>query len=536
MSDITIALVTPPGWTLATGGPHLALPLLAGALRRDGHSAYLADWNIEVSKRFGARITEDQARAISDDLDFGSMNGPYSAAQDALLGGLAGTTATWDPQLGYSDSAYDSSDPAAIREALEAPSPIDGVLTDLAQGLLSESRPRIIGFSISVPGQILPCFYAVRALRKCGFRGIIVLGGNVITRLASKMALTWVFDWVDALVVYQGELVLPALCRASEGRDWTTIPNLVWRDGDQIHANSTHVLTPSQFGAPDFRGLPLEDYWGAQFLTAVGSRGCYYGRCSFCSIPYAWGNDGFLGNDTPTAIVQQFETGISRHGIHRFKFIDEALHPGLLSLVADIVIDRGLKVEFEGYARLDQSWLSPRLLSRLSKAGLRKLYVGIEIAGSKNRILLNKSDNADPGKFLTSLSDHGILAHLFCMFGFPGTGEDDAVATVEFALQHEPHIDTLDILPFHYANHTVVPGAIIVDEPERAWALTHRYLPTVPGALSMEGVSELARAYENYVWVTNARWIHPVYRLASPWTPTPTGVEPQRMILCGSSY
>jgi hypothetical protein len=493
----------------------------------------MSDWNLELAKRFGAQISEEHARAASDGL-LQSMNGPYFEAEQALSAILRHSTATWEPQMGYTDAAYDASSPAAVREALSAPGPLDAHLIQLAGQLLSECKPDLIGLGIIVPGQVLPAFYIARALRNYGFGGPIVLGGNVVTRLAPELARDWVFDYFDALIVYQGESVITQLCRASARSQWASIPNLLWRDEGRIRSNTVEVLAPEQFGPPDFRGLPLEDYWGAGFLTAVGSRGCYYGRCTFCSIPYSWGNGGFLGNDTPSAILSQFESGIHRHGVRRFKFADEALHPGLLSRVADLVLERGLDVEFEGYARLDQSWLSPGLLQRLSRAGLRKLYVGLEIAASRNRELLRKADHADPARFLQVLGDNGISAHVFCMFGFPGTGEDDAVATVDFALQHEALIDTLDVMPFYYAKHTQVPGAVVVDRPGKEWALFHEYTPAHAGVLTMPQCADLAHDLESYLWRMNPRWLHPIYRLVSPWTTQSLGCE-EAQSLCGVS-
>jgi hypothetical protein len=446
------------------------------------------------------------------------MNAPYFQAQEGLLASLNGSSARWEPKLGYEDSRYDSCNPQSVRQALLKPCPLDAVLTELATKLLKDCDPGVVGIGIAVPSQILPALYAARALRNCGFSGSIILGGNVVTRLATKMALPWLFDLVDGLVLFQGEIALPAICDAPDRRQWASIPNLVWRDNGAIRTNPTQVLSPAQFGPPDFQGLPIQDYWGTQFLPAIGSRGCYYGRCSFCSIPYGWGNGGFLGNDTAESVVDQLQTGVTRHGIRRFKFVEEALHPGLLLRVADQLIDRGLEVEFEGYARYDQSWFAPGLLQRLSDAGLRKLYLGLELAPSQNRDLLNKADHADPAGLLTALSDHGILAHVFCMFGYPGTGIDDALTTVDFALKHESLIDTLDVFPFYFATHTNVHGVVVKEEPDRDWALEYKYEPALPGVLSMEEVAALTADLETFLWRTTPRWLHPVYRLSSPWT------------------
>jgi len=513
----SVALLMPPGWTLLTGGPHLALPLLAGALRRAGNLVHLADWNLEISARFGARITERSARAISP-LELDSMNAPYFQADRQLLDALAGSSASWEPRLGYQDSVWDCRSPESVRQALAEPGPLDPVMAGLAAGLLRDCRPDIVGINVSVEQQILPAFYAARMLRRAGFEGPVLLGGNIITRLADSIAQPWVFDFVDGLMVFQGEVALDVFCRASGGPDWSSVPNLIWRDEGGIRRNATQTLEPSQFGAPDFQGLPLTDYWGVPFLPAVASRGCYYGKCSFCAIPYGWGNSGFLGNGRAEEVAAQLRYAATRHGVRRFKFVEESLHPGLLLRVADRLMAEGVDVEFEGFARLDDSWLAPGLLQRLSAAGLRKLYLGLELAPSQRRSVLNKADHADPVALLEAMAGNGILAHLFCMCGYPGTGWEEAAETAEFTLRHEALIDTVDVFPFGFATHTSVDGITAKPAPGLDWALERAYEPAAEGVLSMEEVSALTAEIELAFWRQYPHWLHPTYRLVSPWT------------------
>lgn len=518
MSSGCVALLIPPGWTLATGGPHLGTALLAGALLKQSIPVHLADWNLEMARSFGATLTERDAQSACADPNLDSLNYPYFRAQEALNTALGSSSATWDIQQGYSDLRFDRKSPEAIQKALSEPSSLDHPLEALAQRLLEDYDPTLIGISITVPGQLLPAFYAVKALRSVGFDRPIILGGNLVTRLGALMALPWVFDLIDGIALWQGEISIPRIWSERHNREWNNIPNLIWRDRDQIRLNDTCQLAPSTFSLPDFRGLPLKHYWGSRFLTAIGSRGCYYGKCSFCSIPYGWGKGGFLGNDTAENVIRQIESGVSNFGIHRFKFVEEAMHPGLISSVADRLIQEELNIEFEGYARFDRPWMEPGLLARLSRSGLKKLYLGMELARTEARSVLNKADALSFVDLLAALQDHGIKAHLFCMFGYPGTGVDDAIETINFALRHQEIIDSLDIFPFYYATHTIVPGISALNEPNAEWTVEQKYEPTVPGVMTMDEVSLLVQELEDYVWKVNPRWLHPVYRMVSPWT------------------
>jgi len=512
-----VALIVPPGWTLITGGPQIGIALLAGALRPKGIPVSMVDWNIELAGLFGASISEDQARAACAHPVLESLNQPYFQAQQALDAPLSGSSASWDLQLGYSDRQFDHRSASAVFAALQERSALDGPLQTLAAELLNEGHPRVIGLSVTVPGQILPALYAARALRATGFEGRIVLGGNLVTRLGQAMALPWLFDWVDALAIWQGELSLPLLWEKADRRDWQDIPNLIWHDGHELRVNHSRQLEPAEFTLPDFQGLPLDRYWGSRFLTSIGSRGCYYGKCSFCSIPYSWGKGGFLGNDSVGNILQQLTNGVSQFHVNRYKFIEEALHPSLLSAVSTSLQQSDFAVEFEGYARFDRPWMEAGNVRSFARAGLKKVYLGMELARTRTRNILNKSDTADFEDMLSALHDEGIKSHVFCMFGYPGTGVDDAVETIDFALRHEHLIDSLDIFPFYYATHTSVLGIRAVPHQDTEWSVEQSYEPLGEDVLSMNEVAVLVEELEGYLWKVKPAWLHPVYRMVSPW-------------------
>jgi hypothetical protein len=205
------------------------------------------------------------------------------------------------------------------------------------------------------------------------------------------------------------------------------------------------------------------------------------------------------------------------YGVNRFKFIDEALHPRMMHDLASLIEFEGLDFKFEAYLRLEKPWQQREMLQTSAKAGLRKVYLGLELVPSDERDLLAKSDNADPLRLLNELKDAGIKSHVFCMFGFPGTGLKEAFDTIEFALKHQDLIDTLDIFPFYYARHTKVEGVKIIDEPHTGWRVEHRYEPAEPETLHPSKVNILAERLSHIVWNENPQWFHPIYRMYSPW-------------------
>lgn len=514
-----ISLFVPPGWTLHAGGPHIALALLKGYLEAHGVEAETCDLNTGSAVYHKTRITEAEVVASCRRSSADDMNATYFGAEDRLGTIAARYDGTWFAHEGFQRRGCDLGNPEHVREYSREASPftayfLENVIPDIIQ-----RDPKIVGLSIYVPSQLLPTFEFVRLLRQSGYRGFIVLGGNHITRIATDMRLPWVFDLVDGIVTYQGERTLKDLylCLRESGR-LETVANLTWRDSDGvIRTNQTSLLKVPEFAIPDFGDTELDTYWGTPYLPMIGARGCFYGKCSFCAIPFGYGPKNYIGMSPARAVVDAMNSAYRRTGMTRFKFVDEALHPKMLRDMDSLRSEYDADFQFEGYVRFDSNWSSPKFLDLCNRIGLCKAYLGLELAPSESRSVLTKSDKADPLTVLRRMKDLGIRTHIFCLFGFPGTGIEEAVSTVEFTLEHQDLIDTLDIFPFYYARHTKVEGIEAIDEPERTWRSEHRYRATAEGVLGPEDVNALAESLSDIVWAERPEWSHPIYRMFSPW-------------------
>jgi hypothetical protein len=134
--------------------------------------------------------------------------------------------------------------------------------------------------------------------------------------------------------------------------------------------------------------------------------------------------------------------------------------------------------------------------------------------------LLEKKDGADPAAILKNCAVSGVKVHFFCMFGFPGTGEAEAEETIDFVLRNQDLIDTIDVFPWCYAKHTSVPGVQPVIDSREDLALEYSRWSGGGGVLGPEQVLELAGRFEDQIWREVPRFLHPTYRLISPWLTT----------------
>ncbi len=450
------------------------------------------------------------------------MNMVYFNAEDKLMQVAKNYHGEWNLQLGFKYhnwSHYSSKD---IQETLKLDSPFTEYFKTEILPWLEKEEPKVIGFSIASIYQIIPALQLCWMLRRVGYSGIVIFGGNTISRLKEEIIKTpWLFDLVDGFIIFQGELPFLSLSKVVySGKGFSNVPNLIWRDKGVIKENQTiHKQDPNLIPTPDFGELPLEKYWGVNYLPLLAARGCYYAKCSFCSIPYGYGHSGFSGVKDTELVFRDIITLQNKYEMQRFKFMDEALLPKMLMELSDLILNEMIQIEWEGYLRLEQCWLDKVFVNKLGHSGFKKGYFGLELYDENTRNSLKKNDNVkDILVILKNCHYAGIKVHLFCMFGFPGTGRKEAERTIEFILTHRDLIDTVDLNAYTYARHTSVQGTEKILNPHQDWALEYEYAPINDGVLSSKEVDKLVTEMEDIIWEECPRLLHPIYRLVSPWS------------------
>ena len=513
-----VLLIFPPSWTYCTGSAHLSLPLLRSSLSSAGFRVDAWDLNWEFGDTHTSPIRAEDARNACLDGRLEEMNEPFFNAEDRLQQIAKAHRGQWNAQAGFESSIVSADSSISVLQAVDGDSPFRDWFRNVVLPRIEAIDPLLVGISISATQQLFPSMQLCHMLRNSGFRGFIALGGNTISRLWDELRNAQLFETVSGFFRFQGESAIVALAKAlANGQAPQKVPGLLWCDHGIVIENSGLAPVNIQTAvSPDYEGLPVGQYWGANYLTLVAARGCYYGRCSFCAIPYGWGQGGYTGVRSPLLVLRDMKRLAQQHGIRRFKFVDEALSPKFLRELAELIIEAGAKFDWEGYTRFEPAWYQPEFVNLLARSGFRKGYFGLELLPSSGRSLLNKRDDAQPEKLLPSCSAAGIKVHFFCMVGFPGSGVAEAEETVRFLIDNADRIDTADLFPWTYAKHTVVPGVEPLIDPTRDWALEFEHA-SAPTVLSSHDVRKLADACEDIIWNEAPRLLHPTYRLVSPW-------------------
>lgn len=535
---MNIILLFPPGWSLVTGSPHLAIPLLKTVLESNGIDVISRDLNLEAAEYFLATISPDQALKATENYNskmetkdvYGAteaLNEPFFEAEDKIMTAAAKYDAKWNASSGFRFNRLSGSFSEDVFQAIKMDSPFTKYFTNSVMPWIKREDPALVGISIASPSQLIPTLHLCHILKQNKFRGFIVLGGSVISRLLDEFQrMPQLFELVDGLIIFQGEIPLLKLCQTirDNKKNLEEIPNLIWNDKDTIRVNSIETkLDPNAIPTPDFDGMPVGRYWGVNYLPLLGARGCYYGNCLFCDIPYGYGGRNsngslFFGGTRRAELIFSDMTKLwNKYKINRFKFVEETLVPTMVKDLSTLIINHKSPFEWEGYVRLESCWRDPNFVRHAAEGGFRKAWIGLEIIDASSRNLLNKNDKAsDALLILKNFYSAGVKVHIFVMVGFPGTGRKEAKETVEFILKHEKIIDTCDIVGYTYSKQTHVPN-IEKLKSNGDLALKYNFAGKAEGILNSEEIAKIADEMDDLVWETCPRLIHPTYRLISPW-------------------
>ncbi|MBF0605152.1 MAG: hypothetical protein HQL07_15870 [Nitrospirae bacterium] len=377
---------------------------------------------------------------------------------------------------------------------------------------LKNSVPDVIGITIISHHQILPALELLIGLRRTFPDTLVVLGGNVVTRLKYSPAFAVLQQFADHLVLFQGEssfrqiLQLVELYGVEKARH--LLPST---SGDEL-------IPPEIWPVPDFTGINWNQYAGVPTLPFVSTRGCYWGQCHFCSIPAGWAKNGYGGSATGEQTANQIAQMVGATGIPRIKFVDEAFPPAKVKTLAQNLVASSIPVEWEAYARIEPAWEDPSLLETAFRSGLRKLYFGLEQAPGPRRSLLNKNDKGDIRRLLDTCHKIGIRVHLFCMVGFPGTTREDALDTTRFLIEQQDRIDTADMVGFNLDRLSTIPGVRPIPSSGDDWRLTFPFEATQPGVMNESETMKLEYTCQEMLWDAVPRLLHPLYRLVGQWS------------------
>ncbi len=371
----------------------------------------------------------------------------------------------------------------------------------------------LVGISIIHSGQVIPGLTLARLLRKRFPHLHIVIGGSVFNRhadlLDNKQALFK--DFFHSVIVSEGEKPLEELVNhLKTGQALATVPNLIYMDDERVvHNTKAEALPYDQLVCPTFDQLPLEKYlMPYPVLPYMSSRGCYWGKCTFCTHSFIY--DSYYRKENETRVAEEIDYLSKKYKTKYFTFSDEAISPNAFNRMSKEILKKGVEMRSLGMLKFESGDKeSPELFEDVHRAGFLMLFFGLESANDRILSIIDKGcDQATEKSVLKNSSDAGIWNHLYLFFGFPTEEREEAEDTIRFTVENSEtgtgHIHSVGQSIFALEKDSAIyhnPGKFKVDriihDPDRDMAIVFDF--DIKAGMPREEVMDVYEHFDSVI-------------------------------------
>ncbi len=474
-----VLLLFPPSWLPSQ--PFLSLPALTGFLRAQGVTVTQRDINIEfLDALFCKERAEEFYSLVKQELNKGPGHfhpEKYNLLQEAThylpilaenIDAAKGTLRSEDfydvekyiESLGIMDkylelvgalyypstfSTYNNNTRYSVYSSPDLISALQDEKENLFLGFfrrhllnsILNERPDIVGISITSTSQLLPGLTLAKLIKEANPDVHLTIGGSIFTKLIDNllMGVDVFFNFVDSFVVFEGEHALLELINQLSGqKDLGKVPNLIYKKNGNVTINEPfYIEDVSKLPTPDYSGLPFGFYHSPKAVLPVQtSRGCYWGKCTFCNLHYDHRYYRPRGIDV---IANDIKTLKERHDTEYFFFADECIPISTLKrLVKELP---RLDIKWIGGVRFEDG-LTRELIRDMHNAGCLKLVFGMESYSQRVLDLMQKGTKRETIKrILDDCLEEGVAVHLYTIVGFPTETILEAIESVNFILENQ---------------------------------------------------------------------------------------------------
>jgi len=376
-----------------------------------------------------------------------------------------------------------------------------------------KEAPNFVGISINSSTQIIPGL-TLAMLIKQKSKIHVQIGGNFFSRVTDTLLQTPEFFslFADTLIVEAGEKPIVELSRYLDGKiSIDEVPNMLYLSENKVKITQKAPPLPLNNIEPqDLEGFRLDEYLTPEIvISAQGSSGCYWKKCTFCDHDFGQ----HLDVKNIDKFVEELELFSKKFNINHFQFIDESVSPDFLRKLSNKIIEKNLNVRWFMNARLERAF-TKELLETAQKAGLRMILWGFESGSKKVMDLINKGIDID--KRLDILRDSheaDIWNFVYIFFGFPTETVEDALKTIETISSNADIISSYGRSVFTLGKHTRLRDDLKkfsitkILENEEELSPSYQYETSV--GMNSQKVNEIAdlctkvcnAAYKNPLWM-----------------------------------
>jgi radical SAM superfamily enzyme YgiQ (UPF0313 family) len=261
-------------------------------------------------------------------------------------------------------------------------------------------RPAIVGLTLLTFLCEASAVAVVRLLRRRGYTGLVLIGGRYPTVSYDRLY-ELLGDQVDAICVGEGEYTMRELAEKwRAGQDWHDVRGLAFRRDGKVHLTGASEMVDPLDTLPFPKRFNINQIIKrAAAVSVLGTRGCWFGRCTFCSVSTLELSQGKAParRRRPDAIVSEMVHLHDAYGADNFMIVsDSFIGPGRkgkaeMSEFVDLLGGCGHRFTF-GFAcqPLDADHA---LFSRLKDVGMTSVFLGIETGSERTLKYYRKPSN-----------------------------------------------------------------------------------------------------------------------------------------------
>lgn len=267
----------------------------------------------------------------------------------------------------------------------------------------------------------------------------IILGGPYCRRNRVFMELIEKFDFIDVVVVGEGEETLLEIMKGYEitGELGLCKGAIV---GNRFGGTRSPIKDPDRLPFPDYDDFPLPDYTMTDRVYFLSSRGCV-GRCAFCRDRNLW--PGYACRSAEN-IFEEMKLRKER-GYSFLRFSDLVVNGNLkvLDKLCDLVIEDNLDIEWDGAIK-SRPGMDIDLLRKLKKANFRGGNFSVESGSQRVLDLMKKGHKTEVlEKNMKDMMEADIMPSINIIVGFPGETEETFQETLAFIERNKQYIHSL---------------------------------------------------------------------------------------------
>lgn len=336
---------------------------------------------------------------------------------------------------------------------------------------VQELVPKLQAFGVDVVAMSCPFslqvgtgLYLAKIIRKAIPNVRFVMGGTGVSDSAEIiLGDDRFFDYCDYAVVGDGEDALVKLMEAIEGKASFDEVAGLWRreNGETLRPVSFKNVNLDESPTPDYRDVDFNHYMlpeKAGIYTT--SRGCYYGKCTFCPESFRVG----FRKRSPQRVYDDVKKLVEEQGVKYLHFFDPLTPPVTLEYVSKQVARDNLDFNWYAEVKFEKIYTNKTYVRKLAKGGCKQLQFGFE--SGVQRVLDRMRKGNDLTKIeviLQHLREFGITMCGTWFIGFPTETEEDAKQTWKFWREHPESMH----LSLYTGTFGLAPDVPVFHTPEK---------------------------------------------------------------------